>query len=290
MAETGNIKATVSKFERMSVEELEEAIRIYFEADNLEENMENLLLASEVLDRKKEAMGDRVDTDAQWDRFQRDYLPLLNDEVIEEGDAEKAEIDKIIKITEKAQVPCRGKKRTAKRVFHVVAAAALIVLILGLTACAVIPQVRTCVVNFVMNTFGNNSVIYMDNSDDELTPIAKTETYELNGYSFDISAEYGLDAVVEDYKYSYCIFYSNDSTIVVYVSSSDYSPVQLDTEETETRSVIINGKEGFVIEKGNKKYVTWGDLDSKRIIYVSGEKVGEEILLKIAGTFVPLED
>ena len=88
MGETGN-NATVSKYENMSVEELEEAIRIFLQAEDMDDNMDELLLASEVLDRKKEAMGDHIDTDAQWARFQREYLPLLNDADIEEGEAEK---------------------------------------------------------------------------------------------------------------------------------------------------------------------------------------------------------
>lgn len=284
MAETGNTKATVSKFERMSVEELEEAIRIYFEADDLDENMENLLLASEVLDRKKEAMGDLVDTDAQWARFQRDYLPLLNDADIEEGDAERTDAPGV-QTTETGSKPHR-RKPIALRAFHAVAAAVLIFMLLGLTACAVIPQVRAVVVNFVINTFGSHSVVSTNIGDDEARPI-DTETYELNGYTFEIPAEYELDSVVKKGNYSNCWFTCNHSLIVVYISTSDYSPIQLDTEDTETKSIKIGGKEGYAIKKGAKVYLTWGDPDNNELIYLSGENVDEEELLQIASTFVP---
>lgn len=296
MAETGNTKATVSKFERMSVEELEEAIRIYFEADDLDENMENLLLASEVLDRKKEAMGDLVDTDAQWARFQRDYLPLLNDADIEEGDAEGTATPGA-QTTETGSKP-RRRKPIVLRAFHAVAAAVLIFMLLGLTACAVIPQVRTAVVNFVMNTFGNHSVVSVDtganeakdNTTDETEDLKTMEIYELNGYSFSIPAEFELDSISENTKRSVCGFIDDDSSLFIFVGASNFSPIQLDTEETESKTIYINGKEGFVIEKGSKKYVAWGDPESDRIIYILGENVNEEILLNIARTFIPLED
>ena len=286
MGETGN-NATVSKYENMSVEELEEAIRIFLQAEDMDENMDELLLASEVLDRKKEAMGDHIDTDAQWARFQREYLPLLNDADIEEGEAEKDS-------TPGAQTTENGSKSSkrkpiALRAFHAVAAAALIIMLLGLTACATIPQVRTAVVNFVINTFGSHSVALGDTNSDEVKPI-DTETYELAGYVFEIAAEYELDSNVGKHKYSYCSFINNNSSVVVYVSSSDYSPVQFDTEDTEIRDITINGKEGFVIKKGSNECITWGDTENDRIIYVSGDNVQEEILLNIADTFVPLED
>ena len=287
MAETGNTKATVSKFERMSVEELEEAIRIYFEADDLDENMENLLLASEALDRKKEAMGDLVDTDAQWARFQRDYLPLLNDEDIEEGDVEGTAAPGA-QATETGSKTHR-RKPIALRAFHAVSAAVLIFMLLGLTACAVIPQVRTAVVNFVMNTFGSHSVVSADVGDDGLKPI-DTETYGLDGYTVCVPKEYELDSVVKTNTVSNCMFLRNESSVFVYISPSDFSTVQFDTEETEIKSVIINGKEGFSIKKGSKIYITWGDQENNKIIYVSGENVSEELLLNIAETFIPLED
>lgn len=290
MAETGNTKATVSKFERMSVEELEEAIRIYFEADDLDENMENLLLASEVLDRKKEAMGDLVDTDAQWARFQRDYLPLLNDEDIEEGEAEGADIDKTIKMTGKVHDPCSsGKKRTAKRVFHAVAVAALIALVLGLTACATIPQIRESIVNF-LRSFGNHSVVSVDTDDAEMNLITEAETYELAGYTFCVPKEYELDYIVEDESRCACDYIYGGSSIFIYIGSSDHSPVQLDTEDTEAKTITINGKEGLIIEKESWKYVTFGDPESDRIVFISGENVEEETLLNIANTFIPLND
>ena len=287
MGETGN-NATVSKYENMSVEELEEAIRIFLQAEDMDENMDELLLASEVLDRKKEAMGDHIDTDAQWARFQREYLPLLNDADIEEGEAEKDS-------TPGAQTTENGSKSSkrkpiALRAFHAIAAAVLIVMILGLTACATIPQVRTAVVNFVLNTFGKNSVVYMDTNDDEPMSIAMVETYELNGYAFEIPAEFELDSVVQEKSHAVCGFINEDASLFIFIGSSNHSPVQLDTEETEAKTVMINGKEGFVIEKGNNKYVAWGDTESDRVFYVSSENVSAENLLKIANTFIPIQE
>lgn len=289
MAETEKTNATVSKFERMSVEELEEAIRIYLQADDLEENTEDLLLAAEVLDRKKEAMGDHVDTDAHWDRFQRDYLPFLDEKTSDEGDAEKAK-DNVIKMSETDSVSCdTGKKPTAKRVIRVVAVAALIVLVLGLTACAVIPQVRDGIVSF-LRSFGNHSVVSGDSNDAELSPIADTETYELAGYAFCIPKEYELDSRVEDDRRACCGFNGNNSAIIIYISSSNYNPLQFDTEEAESKAIQINGTEGYIIKKGSNEYVTWGSSIDNRIIYIYGENVIEEVLLNIANTFTPLNE
>ena len=289
MAETEKTNAAVSKFARMTVEELEEAIRVYLQADALDENMDDLLLAADELQRRKEALGDHIDTDAHWERFKRDYLPLL-DEADEEGDAEE-EYDHAITPAEMGPETRGHSKHILLRVFRTVAAAALITLILGMTACAFIPQVRASVVRFVVRTFGNHSVVSMEPEDTEPAvsePSGKTEIYELAGFTFEVPEEFELDSTTITGNRARCLLLSDDASITVNIISSEENKYVLDTEDVDAKAVKIGDVEGLLVPQGENLSLSWGLPNDSVMVYLLGNNTNEQTLLKIANSFAPV--
>lgn len=294
-AETNN--QAVSRFSQLSVEELEALIRLYAEKDD-EESLQNMMLAADELTRKKKEQGFSVDVDAYWERFQRDYLPLLEDDAEGSSRLEGDNFRSVISSKTFAAKQYPGKPGIARRViartYHVVAAAVLIVLVLGMTACAAIPSVRASVVNFVVKTFGNHSVVSLEAEDQETHGTAVVEsdsgttTYELGDFTFEIPSRFMPGTVIADNEKTYysCELYDDDSEIYVHIYSQNSIFSSVDTEDSNAEYLMIQGCEGIIVQKDNYIQISWAIPPSEEIIILTVQNLDKDTSIQIANSFV----
>ena len=86
------------------------------------------------------------------------------------------------------------------------------------------------------------------------------------------------------------IKYENDEdkSIALDISGSTTIVLNVDTEDADSiTNIIIHGFEGFLIEKGNKIHIVWGDSEQGKYVNIVCMNIDKEVALAIAENMRP---
>lgn len=252
--------------EKMSTQELNDLLRKAFDQPSLsDEDSETILAITEVLEiRQKNGENIHVDVDAAWDDFQKEYLPLLNEDDVS-ADNEMDVLD------EQSPSPTAKKKRwTLTRVAGIAAAIGITFFVAG----SLIPQADSgnlwnAFIEWTKESFGFNKDIQGEHID---YPEQLEELYNLLG-------EHGVTTnnilpkyIPEDYKEvdTRCDERSNatmflcrleketNSIILQYcLLTNDDTPSEFQKNDASPEIYSVNGLDHFIIKNVDVYTASW---------------------------------
>ena len=173
----------------------------------------------------------------------------------------------------------KSARRGAVRVFRVVSAATLIMMLLFTTAFAASPSFRTQMISALVETFDDHSEIRFDDVNSAETTKIRLE-WMPEGYQVD-SEQLGESRLIVRVKGK-----SNESLNVAATSKSKSRSYSFDTEGAIEEPATVQGNEATVYqmetEDGDKITVLWTDMEKGWIVRVTGYNISKEDMLRIS--------
>lgn len=262
-----------SKYDELETQELEAILRLDAESpEGQESDTEKILYIAEVLASRANANNTGNTTLEAWESFQKNYLPMEEDSV---------------EYTPKTQ------KTVQPWVRRLTAAAAVIVLLVGLSATAVSAfgweDIWNAVAKWAKETFS-----FVSNSDAELTEPEERTAQEYTSLQDALGETdqngdlvptwipegYVLEDIIVDenpMQRVYMAHYTNDEkTLAVTVRSyMDIEPEKVEIDDTLLEIYKVSGTEYYIFKNDLQLRAVW--IKGSYECYISGELTVEEI-------------
>lgn len=272
----------VTRFDRMSLDELEEILRQDAMFDDANENSINELIYIMGLVADKRRAKDPsayIDVEEAKKSFEENYLPIAarGEALFEEGVSEpEAKIQS-------------GTHRRFFRTAIAIAAVVALMLAASVVASAMGFNVWNHVADWTHEVFGYGEKYEADNvlgdfsaliSQNDIDPYI-LPTYIPEGYEV-ISVDKYSNPAYEKY---YCeLSNGTDSIAIEYVISADNRANELEKENVSPDIQFFNGTDYYFVSNDGKNYVSWsnGEIDGS-IFYTDSELDIERIIKSIPG-------
>lgn len=174
----------------------------------------------------------------------------------------------------------RSARRGAVRVFRVISAATLIMMLLFTTAFAASPSFRVQMLSALVETFDDHSEIHFNDESNSAEMSKIRLEWMPKGYQVD-SERFSESRLIVRAKGK-----SNESLNVAATSISKSRSYSFDTEGATEESVMIQNNEAVVYqmktEDGDKITVLWTDMEKGWIVRVTGYNISKEDMLRIS--------
>ena len=233
------------------------------------------------------------------ERYEDALFALMMEDVAETEGEKLQELNEQLKCDPAAEIPEEldercirtirtefGKKnfrsagRGAVRVFRVISAATLIMMLLFTTAFAASPSFRVQMLSALVETFDDHSETHFNDESNSAEMSKIRLEWMPKGYQVD-SERFSESRLIVRAKGK-----SNESLNVAATSISKSRSYSFDTEGATEESVMIQNNEAVVYqmktEDGDKITVLWTDMEKGWIVRVTGYNISKEDMLRIS--------
>lgn len=175
--------------------------------------------------------------------------------------------------------PVHYHKITMKRLFICITAALIAAVVMAFSVGAV----RDFFKNFFINVFGTHTTVQY---------VEKSETPDFIEDVYTITVPKGFELIYQDeiYEYSPYIGYmysDNENYIIFSQYTKKAYDVNVNTENHPIEYVIINEKDGYLIDLDNNEYyISW---DNGDYIFILTGNVGKNVLINVANSVEKVE-
>lgn len=182
--------------------------------------------------------------------------------------------------TESGKENFKSARRGAVRVFRVISAATLIMMLLFTTAFAVSPSFRTQTLTALVETFDDHTEIRFNNVANSVEPHKMNIAWMPDGYQTEF----------EEFHESRMIISAEgkngESLSIAATAISKNRSYSFDTEGATEEPATVQGNEATVYqmktEDGDKITVLWTDMEKGWIVRVTGYNISKEDMLRIS--------
>lgn len=180
--------------------------------------------------------------------------------------------------------------RTLHRVLGNVSLAAMVSILLFVTAFAAVPEVRIRTLNLLIEVSDVSTSLHLsetnsDSAEQRDVPNGINDARTLWGYRLpDIPSGYEIE-YQNSTDLTANLWYSNiaeDTIKFIITKASDDLMINVDTEDAQVEHIQIHGYDGLLIEKGNRVEVIWGDTDQNNFVSITCTGFDEDTVLRLA--------
>lgn len=252
--------------EKMSTQELKDLLRKAFDQPALSDEDSNMILAiTEVLDIR-DNNGDLidVDVDAAWEKFQKEYLPLVDE------DASSADNELDVLNEHVSETKTKKSRWTFKRIAGIAAALAIVIFAAGsLIPTADGSNVWSAFVEWTKETFGFNKdfqgehIEYPEQLDKLYALLGKNGVVEKNilpnyippGFE-EVDTRYNDDSGVAIFM---CRLDNGTNSIILQyrLLEDDASSSEYQKEDSSPEEYVVNGVTHYIIENLDLYTASW---------------------------------
>lgn len=205
--------------------------------------------------------------------------------IVRELESKKEEIDKIVLpasldawVEDYAKKEIKEKKRNKRlssiKKFSKRVAIFIIVLISAMSAVVfTVEAVRVRVLNFFIEINEKYTEVRVDEvNGNYITPELEWESYYVpehipDGYFYEGSVDGGSIKILK---------YNDGENQIVFTQARNSTDIQLDTEDAEVRTVLIDGNEGQIITKGDRVMFFW--YNDEKSFTIKGQVSEDEVI------------
>lgn len=195
---------------------------------------------------------------------------------------------------------CKDRKRKTwakiKKISVKVACVAAIMSAMMVTAYATIPDFKTAALNLLIQASDVSTRLVMTDEEVNKPQISETQTPDrepkiLMGYQIpEMPDEYVIvSEQQEDNNASIRYANSDGESIRFHFYFQASGAVDVDTEDTNSRPVIIHGYEGLLCEKNGMVQLVWNDQTTNTFIQIFGEGIDAAYIQELADGIVRKE-
>jgi len=174
-----------------------------------------------------------------------------------------------------------GKKqgmvhRSMRKALKVAVLAAILLAVTATVVFAASPAARAKMKNTIRNVYETHTDFVFESDKSHPQELEINAIWLPDGFSIQSEGSISTHAWKN---------YVNDNGATVNIEKSLPISTAVDTEDATVTSVVVQGFEGTLIEKGDYSTVLWLNTNENVVYYVDGEGISAELLLEIAESF-----